>query len=101
MLSGKAIIVAVSPFLTYIATPPPRRSDRSRRKGGWKPAKLIKLDPSGVDEVESHVSVTHNMSMLNNTIAHGVFFARSAPDDRRKSWNFKLRKENSVWNPVV
>ena len=63
MLSGKGIIVAVSPFLTYIATPPPRRSDRSCRKGGWKPAKLIKLDPSGVDEVESHVSVTHNMSM--------------------------------------
>ena len=63
MLSGKGIIVAVSPFLTYIATPPPRRSDRSRRKGGWKPAKLIKLDPSGVDEVEGHVSVTHNMSM--------------------------------------
>ena len=25
----------------------------------------------------------------------------TAPDDRRKSWNFKLRKENSVCNPVV
>ena len=28
-------------------------------------------------------------------------FMTTAPDDRRKSWNFKLRKENSMCNPVV
>ena len=38
----------------------------------------------------------------NNYIGKVVLcFMTTAPHDRRKSWNFKLRKENSVCNPVV
>ena len=58
------------PFLTYIATPPPRRPDLSRRNGDWYPGKVIKLDPSGVDLVDNQVSVTQSMSM--SWFAHSI-----------------------------